>query len=164
MKGNNMHYIPFLSEKKDNRYEDIDCRNCPCFEGSTIYNKILIGTCKFNNCRKEEFDLGSNCAILLEAGKNRTCPVKYKDPIENFHFFQFMRIISNDLHNTSKDLTYKRENRQLSDEEENNYKDKLHKLVQLSILMEELFPEQYNLYKKITFEGYKLDETMTPYK
>lgn len=154
-----MHYIPFLSESPRNRYEDVDCRNCPCFEGSIVYDKVLVGTCRFNRGQKEQFDLGDLKTVTLKGAQYRDCPVQYRDPVELFHYFQFMSIVSNEFVATCKKL----EDKGITEEERDYLEDRRDKNIQLYKLMKELFPKFDDLYNKI-HDGYVLDEHMEPYK
>ena len=159
-----MHYIPFLSEKPTNRYDDVDCRNCPCFEGSIIYDKILEGTCRFNRGQKEKFDLDLTERVQLQGATYHDCPCKYKDPVENFHYYQFMSILANSLVNTMKSRMEKEKLGTLSDEEADKLLNKCNKIVEVSRGLKDLYPQFEDLYIKITQEGYVLDEDMKPYK
>lgn len=149
-----MHYIPFINEDPKNRYEDLNCRNCPMFEGSTVYNMKIVCTCPFNGGYTEEFDIDQK-VIQLKQAITRNCPVRYRDPVERFNYLQFKSIVNHDFYNCCKELF---ENKNLSDEERKTLIEKRDKIMKLATLMEELYPKFEHEANKIMLDGYKMDE------
>ena len=149
-----MHYIPFINEDPKNRYEDLNCRNCPMFEGSTVYNMKIICTCPFNGGYTEEFDIDQK-VIQLKQAITRNCPVRYRDPIEGFHYLQVRCIIYHDFHNCCRELF---ENKNLTEEEKALLEEKRDKLMDLSKLMEEIYYKSDQKANKIMLDGYQMDE------
>ena len=150
-----MHYIPFINEDPKNRYEDLNCRNCPMFEGSTVYNMKIVCTCPFNGGYTEEFDIDQK-VIQLKQAITRNCPVRYRNPVEDFHFFQVYCNLTSEFARTFKEWKEDEDNKELLDKRDN--------VMKCLGLMETIFPEKFDRYQKIMHDGYKLDENMNLYK
>jgi hypothetical protein len=160
-----MHYIPFINEKIDNRYNDINCYCCPLATIKYINNKPRFITCQYNSYygyEPVEITNLDNINITLIPATKYTCPVKYTDPVERAHFLQVYCNINSKFRNKYKEIY---EDKSLSSEDKN---DKIHELVQkfnqCQDFLKELFPNQYELYEKVMLDGYHLDENLNPVK
>lgn len=160
-----MHYIPFNNENPRNRDNEFDCRSCPCFEGNKVYDYSIIGTCRYNQGLKEEFKFKDfdkeSFNVKLSAANTRNCPIRYRDPVERFHYLQFRCIVYSDFHNCCKELF---ENKNLTEEEKTLLEEKRDKLMDLSKLMEEIYYKSDQKANKIMLDGYKMDENMELFK
>ena len=163
-----MHYIPFENEDPKNTYENFDCRNCPCFVGQKIFDYAILGTCKYNGGNKEKFRFKDYdpeyFTVRLRAGLTRNCPIQYKDPVENFHYYQFMSILHNDLVNTVRERYDKYDSGTLTDEEEKGLHNRYLKIIETIKSIEQLYPDKKTLHDRLVNGNCKLDENMKPYK
>ena len=157
-----MHYIPFINENPRNRDNDFDCRDCPCFIFYFISNSVIEGSCIFNNNIIETFESNNGdiindrkTNIKLQAAITRNCTVRYRDPVEGFHYLQFRCIVYHDFHNCCRELFT---NKNLTEEEKALLEEKRDKLMDLSKLMEEIYYKSDQKANNIMLDGYKMDE------
>jgi hypothetical protein len=160
-----MHYIPFINEKIDNRYSDINCCCCPLATIKYINNELISVTCQYNRnygYQPVEVTDSDNINITLKPATMSICPVEYRDPVEKVHYLQVYCDINNKFANKFKEIY---NDNSLSSEDKN---DKLHELLlkvnRCQDFLEELFPKHHELYKKVMLEGYHLDENLNPVK
>ena len=160
-----MHYIPFINEKIDNRYNDINCCCCPLATIKYIDNELISVTCQYNRnygYQPVEVTDSDNINITLIPATKYTCPVKYTDPVERAHFLQVYCNINNRFIDKYKEI---KDDNSLSPEDKNTkLKEIVQKFNQLQDFLKELFPKHHELYEKVMLEGYYLDENLNPVK
>jgi hypothetical protein len=160
-----MHYIPFINEKIDNRFNDINCYCCPLAIIKYIDSKPRFITCLYNNdygYEPVEITNLDNINITLKPATTYTCPVQYRDPVERAHFLNVYYNINNTFVNKYKKIDY--DNSLSSEDKNNKLQELLNKFNQCQDFLKELFPKQYELYEKVMLEGYHLDEDLNPVK
>lgn len=157
-----MHYIPFINEDKRNTYEKINCKHCPLFNIKPVNNEYYIGYCKYN--KNLEGAIISCDTESVDITHISNCPVKYKDPMKDFHYMQVYWMINNEFVNSYIKLEKGLKDGNLSNEEKEILEKRIDKFLSCSKLLSELFPKHEEMYKKIMNEGYKLDDDMNLYK
>ena len=159
-----MHYLSFINEDPKNKYNDFDCRNCPCFiqinERDNVEDKYIFGTCRFTNGIGQGVNTEIINSIRLEPSINGTCPVKYRDPLVDFNYFQIKSMLTNSWFNSYKESTDPK-----NDEETKRiFEEKVDKTRKCIDLLAEIFPNHEEKYNKIRDENYLLDDNMNLYK
>ncbi len=153
-----MHYIPFINEDKKNTYEVVNCKCCPLFKTKLLDDTCYMAYCNYSNGDVIYYDKESS--VITLSGR-RICPVKYKDPVEDFHYFQITCDISSKFVETCRKL--EREEYK-SDETEESLEKRLKDIMTCRNILEELFPEKEEMYYKLIKGKYKLDDDMNLYE
>ena len=154
-----MHYIPFINEDKKNTCEVVNCKSCPLFKSTVLDNTRYVARCNYTDGDIIYFN---NETDIITLSGRCICPVKYKDPIENFHYLHTTCDISLKLAATCRKI----ENGEYgSDEEKESLEKRKEDIMTCISILEELFPKKEEMLRKLTLEGgYNLDDDMNLYK
>ena len=152
-----MHYIPFINEDKKNTYEVVNCKCCPLFKTELLDNGCCIAYCDYSS--GDIIHDTENYIVTLPG--RRICPVKYKDPVEDFHYLYIINNFYKELVKICRKIgneEYK------SDEEKESLEKRRDSIMICCDILKDVFPEKEEMYHKIMEGGYKLDDDMNLYK
>ena len=156
-----MHYIPFNNEDPKNSEFSINCKCCPlCIIGNT-YNEEFAAGCPYCN-GNEIFSIDKEDFFTLSPAKDYKCKVRWYSPLLKSPYIQLMIFLINDsdyfeTNTLAKYYLDKSPKRKL-------YEGRDKDIQQIFELMKKLYPDLEDIYNKIMFEGYKLDDNMNLYQ
>jgi hypothetical protein len=157
-----MHYIPFFNEDKKNTCEKVNCKNCPLFKTELIDNTCYMAYCNYTDYTEGDIIYYDQESDIITLSGRSICPVKYKDPVEKFHYLHITSNIMIELANTCEKLQCKNYK---SDEEKESLEKRKDDIWTCLDILKKLFPEKDEIrLKLLTEDGYNLDDDMNLYK